>query len=109
MFQHNNFYSVRNDLTGFADAARKACVLTVRKAMTMASRAERMKRLHCMEMRKAKSSSHLFMLHHASGKAMREEMRTRRIKSFESRAMRPCTDAPSTLRMPISLVRLSAV
>jgi len=43
------------------------------------------------------------------GDAIRIDKRINLIKSFESKDVIPKTDAPSTLRMPISLVRCSAV
>src|SRR5665213_2100407 len=55
----------------------------------------------------AYSCSHLFINHHVIGVAMREAAITSLKKSFEIRLMIVETDAPNTLRIPISLVRLA--
>src|SRR3546814_1951640 len=60
-------------------------------------------------MRYTKSSSHLLMAHQAMGDAMTTATSTNFIKSVDNIATMPDTDAPSTLRMPISLVRWKAV
>ena len=53
----------------------------------------------------AKSCSHLFIAHQASGAAITNANSTRLIKSFESNETICDTEAPSTLRTPISFVR----
>src|SRR3546814_3129000 len=49
------------------------------------------------------------MAHQAMGDAMTTATSTNFIKSVDNIATMPDTDAPSTLRMPISLVRWKAV
>src|ERR1700751_5260528 len=54
--------------------------------------------------RYAKSSSHLFIAHQARGAAMTNANNTSVINSFESSATIWVTEAPTTLRTPISFV-----
>ena len=49
------------------------------------------------------------MDHQAIGAAIRNAINTRRRKSFEIKKVIPVTDAPSTLRTPISLILVSAI
>lgn len=56
-----------------------------------------------------KSCSQLFISHHATGKATRDAMSTGLRKFFESITTISPAPAPSTLRMPISRVRCSAL
>ncbi len=59
--------------------------------------------------RYAKSVSHLFMPHQATGAATTNEIATNIINSFDSSCTRLFMLAPKTLRMPISFVRCSAI
>jgi len=47
--------------------------------------------------------------HHAAGVATINATKTNFRKSFESKALMPATDAPSTFRTPISFMRFSAM
>ncbi len=102
-------YSSRKLSTGFATAARMACQLTVSNAMTTATTPANANIHHWISIRYTKSSSHLFIAHQATGEAMKMAKHTNCTKSFESRVTMPATEAPSTLRMPISLVFCWAV
>jgi hypothetical protein len=57
----------------------------------------------------AKPSSHLLMKYHASGAATKKDMLTSVRKSLDKRETIPVVLAPSTFRMPISLVRCSTL
>src|ERR1051326_2589750 len=59
--------------------------------------------------RYAKSSNHLFIAHHAIGAAMTNAINTSCKKSFDRSDTICETDAPNTLRTPISLVRCVVV
>ena len=48
------------------------------------------------------------MAPHAMGDATKNEINTRITKSLDSNDVMPVTEAPSTFRMPISLMRFSA-
>src|SRR6476469_10757984 len=64
---------------------------------------------HSMETRYSKLCSHLSMAHHASCDAMINEIITSLKKSLESKVVMLCTEAPSTRRTPISLMRFCAI
>ena len=101
-------YSVRKDFTGFATAAFIAWKLTVNNAISNA-RIPATKNIHqLIDTRYAKSSSHLFIAHHATGNAITEAISTSFKKSFESIVTIFVTDAPNTFRIPISFMRCSA-
>ena len=55
-----------------------------------------------IEVRYAKSSSHLFIAHHASGAAIINASITNCKKSFDSKVTICETDAPNTFLTPIS-------
>ena len=77
-------HSVRNDFTGFAIAAFIAWKLTVINAISIVI-IPAAKNIHpLIFMRNAKSCSHLFAAHHATGDAIRIAMATSFINSFES-------------------------
>src|SRR5690606_31870239 len=103
------FYSSLKLSTGFAAAARMACQLTVSNAITTAAKPATANIHHWMSMRYAKSSSHLSIAHQAMGEAMTTATNTSLTKSIDSIDTISDTDAPSTLRMPISLVRWKAI
>ena len=54
-------------------------------------------------------SRNLVSSHHANGADIKNDSKTNFEKSFDISVTNPETDAPITLRMPISLVRCSAV
>src|SRR5438552_3891160 len=60
-----------------------------------------------IEIRQAKSWSHLFIKYHARGAAIIIAATTNFKKSFDNNFTIPTKEAPKTLRMPISLVRLT--
>ena len=59
--------------------------------------------------RYAKSCSHLFITHQATGDAIKMATATSLIKSFDNSVIMLVTLAPNTLRTPISLVLCSAL
>ena len=58
-----------------------------------------------MVMRYAKSCNHLFMVNHAIGTAITVATATNFAKLFANKIVTDVTEAPNTLRMPISFVR----
>src|SRR4030095_5622544 len=98
-------YSVRKDFTGFATAALIAWKLIVPKAIMTASNPAATNIHQLMLIRYAKSCSQLCIIHQAMGDAMTKAIATSLMKSFESSVTIFDTDAPSTLRTPISFVR----
>src|SRR2546423_9288016 len=56
-----------------------------------------------------KSWSHLYIAHQATGTANNIDMITSFRKSFDNNLVILATDAPSTFRTPISLIRFSAI
>src|ERR1700694_2098683 len=105
---HDN-HSVLKLFTGFAIAAFIAWKLTVSKAINKAPIPATPKTHQLMVIRYAKLCNHLFITHQATGNAMHDAMNTSFKNSFESICVTCVTLAPSTLRIPISFVRCSAV
>src|SRR5215203_1336731 len=101
-------YSVLKFFTGFANAALIAWRLTVTIAIEMATKAANTKTHHFIWMRYAKSCSHLFMNHHAIGKAIRDAISTNLKKSLDNIPTILLTVAPNTFLIPISFVFCSA-
>ena len=102
-------YSVRKLLTGFEIAALIAWKLTVNNATTKVLRPAMMNTVQLIFILYAKSSSHLFIHHHAIGKAMTAAMSVSFKKSFDNNITTFGTEAPKTLRTPISLILRSAI
>src|SRR4030095_15765290 len=102
-------YSVRNDFTGFAIAALIARKLTVANAISKAAIPAVRNTHHSIFILYAKTWSQLFMVIHAIGNAMNTATKTSFRKSRDSNTTIPCTEAPKTLRTPISFTLLSAV
>src|SRR5262245_43114672 len=100
-------YSVLRDFTGFATAALTAWTPMVKNAIKIANDPARINTHHAIEMRYAKSCSHLFMKYHANGAAMNNATITNLKKSLVNNCTMAGSEAPNTLRIPISLVRLT--
>src|SRR6266487_6759224 len=62
-----------------------------------------------MVVRYAKSCSHLFINNHAMGAEIKNETIINRKKSFDNMNEMSFTEAPSTLRMPISFIFCSII
>src|SRR5688572_31469643 len=67
------------------------------------------KNMNDISIRYAKSCSHFVNAHQATGEAMIKEITTSMINSFDNKLTMPVTDAPTTLRTPMSFVLLSAM
>ena len=89
-------------------AAFIAWKLTVNIAISKAITPAEAKTHQPIFIRYAKSCNHLLLAHQAIGEAIRIAMPTSFIKSFDNNLTTPVTEAPSTLRIPISLVRCLA-
>src|SRR5215212_5507223 len=76
----------------------------VNKAISNAKLPANAKTHQSIFMRYAKFSNHLFIKYQATGEAMIKATKTSFRKSFESKPTIPETEAPSTFRIPISLV-----
>src|SRR5260221_8943666 len=100
-------YSVLNDFTGFAIAARIACTLTVNNVSNITNAPAITNTHHCIWTRYSKSFSQLFINHQPKGNPMAAAMLTSLTKSFASRATIAEIFAPSIFPMPISFVRLA--
>src|SRR4030095_12096194 len=99
MFYHGfNFYSVRNDFIGLAIAAFIAWKLTVNNAINKVQIQAMRNTVKLIFILYAKSSSHLFIHHHAIGKAMKAATSVSFKKSFDNNVTTPGTEAPKTLR-----------
>ena len=98
-------HSVLKLLTGFALAAFIAWKLIVAKAITTASNPAAKNIHQLILIRYAKSFNQLCIMYDATGVAITRDIKTSFTKSFESINTMFDTDAPSTLRMPISFVR----
>src|SRR4030095_5973487 len=110
MFYHGfNFYSVRNDFIGLAIAAFISWKLTVNNAINKVHRPAMRNMVQLIFILYAKSSSHLFIHHHAIGKAMTAATNVSFKKSFDNKVTTFGTEAPKTLRTPISLILRSAM
>src|SRR6185436_11716409 len=107
--QHFQTYSLLKALTGLAIAALIAWKLTVSMAISRAVNPATANIHQLILIRYAKSSSHLFIAHHAIGDAMMMAIITSLRKSVESIFVISCTDAPKTFLIPISLIRWLAV
>src|SRR5258706_11020768 len=105
----NLLYSVRNELTGLAIAALMAWKLTVNKATASATNPAAINIHQPIVILYAKSSNHLCINHHASGKANTAEIITSLRKSFDNMETILVTVAPSTFLTPISFVLCSAI
>ena len=102
-------YSDLRLFTGFCVAALKSCPLNVITA-SITNPSPLQKNTHqLIDVRYAKLLSQLSTAHHASGAEMMKAMTMSRIKSNESNRTMLAIVAPNTFRMPISLVRASAV
>ena len=104
-FTFEFYYSVRKEFTGLANAAFMAWKLTVIKAITNAKTPATANTHNCILIRNANPCSQLFMIHQVIGDAITNAMKTSNKNSFDNRNKRLFTDAPSTLRIPISFVR----
>ena len=102
-------YSLRKESTGLATAARMDWKLMVNQAISRAMPPAIKKVLAPNEIRYSKSASHSFIRKYATGIATSRAINTSFVKSLEKLTTRLLTDAPITLRIPISLVRCSAV
>src|SRR5690606_23536516 len=102
-------YSDRRLFTGFCTAALIACELTVSNAMTNAITLATPKIHHSKSTWYAKSCNHLSVKYQAMGIATATAISTSFKKSLDKSAVIPGTEAPMTLRIPISLVRCSAM
>src|SRR5579862_3241727 len=100
-----NDYSTLRLLMGLARAARVVLKMVVASAISSADRPTTTNIHHEIVVRYAKSCSHRFIIHQATGDAIRMEIKIRRTKSFDSRLMISGTSAPNTFLMPISLIR----
>ena len=98
-------YSARRLFTGLAMAALTAWKLMVNNAISAARIPASKKATHDTPMRYAKSCSHLSIANHATGNAIKAAIATSFKKSLDNNATILDTEAPSTLRMPISFVR----
>src|SRR5688500_5049426 len=102
------FYSVLNDLIGFAIAALIACRLIVTNASVTADKPAIKNTSQPISILYAKSCSHLLIIYQANGDAITIAMATSFKKSFDNSKMIFGIDATNTLRTPISLVRFTA-
>src|SRR5438045_7549532 len=103
------FYSVLNDLTGFTIAAFIAWKLTINKAMTTADKPANANTHHCIVIRYGKFCSQVCIAQYATGAAMTNDTSTSFKKSFDNKVVIFVTEAPSTLRTPISFILFSAI
>src|SRR4051812_8898443 len=103
-----NDYSVRKLFTGFVMATLIAWKLIVTMAMINAATPADIKMNGLMLIRYAKSCNHLLAAHHATGDTMTMAITISNTKSFDTSEATCKTDAPNTLRIPISLVRCFA-
>src|SRR6478672_12807350 len=101
----SRFHYVLKDFTGLATPAFIAWKPTVNTAISSAKIPDTKNIHQLIDTLYAKSCSHLCMAHHAIGKAITEETSTSFKKSIESIPAIVLTDAPNTLRIPISLTR----
>src|SRR4051794_37158092 len=100
-------HSLLNAVTGLLNAALMACILTVINAMRTET-APAIINIHVLIfILYSKSCNHLFIKYQASGDAMINASTTSFKKSLLMRLIIPDTDAPNTLRIPISLVRFT--
>src|SRR6188474_2067770 len=102
-------HSVLKDFTGLAIAAFIAWKLTVNNAISKVHRPAIRNTVQLILILYAKSSSHLFIHHHAIGKAMKAATNVSFKKSFDNKVTTFGTEAPKTLRTPISLILRSAI
>src|SRR6266487_1930819 len=110
IFKHDsNFYSVLKLFTGLAIAAFIAWKLTVINAIATDIKPAIANTHQSILTRYEYDASQLFITHHATGDEITNEIRTSFRKSFDNNAVILCTLAPSTLRMPISFIRVSAI
>lgn len=109
LIQTITHYSLRKLSTGLATAAFIAWKLTVSNAINKAETPASTNIHQLIFIRYAKLCSHLFIDQYDKGNAMMHAIKTSFINSLESILVTCGTDAPSTFRMPISLVRFSAV
>src|SRR6476660_7749037 len=105
---HGIFYSVLKLFTGFDIAAFIALKLTVTNATRRAATPAIKNTHQLIEILYSKFCSHLFIAHHATGNATRADIIMSFKKSLDNMLTIALTDAPSTLRIPISFVRCSA-
>lgn len=90
---------------GLAWAALIARALTVNSAMIMAITPAMTKIHQCTSILYTKPSSHFCIINQAIGEAITVDKSTSFKKSADSIATIRVTDAPNTLRIPISLIR----
>ena len=102
-------YSLFKDFTGFINAALILWKLIVNNAMKIDISAANAKTHQLISVWYAKSCNQVFIAYQAMGDAMTMAIRTSLRKSLESRITRLATDAPNTLRTPISFVLISAI
>src|SRR6185503_2703295 len=105
----NHSYSVLKLFTGFAIAALISWKLIVSNAINNAIDAVITNTVHPILVLYAKSCSHLFMAHHATGEAMTIAMNTSFRNSLDNIPTILPTVAPKTFLTPISFVRCSAL
>src|SRR5579862_5649629 len=96
-------YSVRNDLTGLATAAFIAKKLIAINAINTANNPASKKTHQLIFMRYAKLFNQLCIAHHVIGMEIINATQTSNKNSFDISTSTCFIDAPSTLRMPISL------
>src|ERR1041384_1543739 len=102
-------YSVRKLFTGFLNAALIAWKLTVANAMNIAATPATANTHHCIVTRYGKSCSHVCIAQYDNGAAKTNAISTSFKKFLESNPVILLTDAPNSLRTPISLIRFSAI
>src|SRR6187401_1101998 len=98
-------HSVRSDFTGLAMAALIAWKLIVTNAINKADAPASINIHQPMFTLNAKSRNHVFIAHHANGKATILESKMSLRKLFDNNRTIPDTEAPKTFLTPISFVR----
>ena len=101
-------YSLLNALTGLARAARQQRNPIVSNATTPVSSSDNPNTDHPISTLNAKSRSQRSIAHAAKGQDNKFPISTGIIKSNERRRIRLAVLAPTTFRIPISRVRVSA-
>src|SRR3569833_32550 len=101
-------YSLLKLLTGLANAAFMAWKLIVTKAIIIADKADTTNTPAPMLTRYSYFSSQFTIKYNASGDAITQLISTSTTKSRDNNIHTWAIDAPSTLRIPTSLVRCSA-
>lgn len=106
---YSSVQSARKLFTGLAIAAFMVCTLKVISAITSKPKPHNANTHQLMVILYANPSSHLYIIHHATGVAITKAINTSCTKSFDKIEMILVTVAPSIFLIPISFVRVLMV